>query len=365
LFNPNYDPNFVKLLGIVATGFFLSFGSKFFHELLDLLFQIRSLRKKKNFEGTYNIESIKELDEILKINHEDIVELVFEREKDNIFKVPGVNGYSISNFIWNNKKERGIKILSTKPSLVRLGQFQYKMPGGNNYQIPIKVIKANIAEACSTVSPASKISNKDMSNYGTLCLPVIDENKNVYFLTCFHVVRHKYHSWNPFRPIDHEQVILEDSKLLGEVYDVRFNGNLDAAIIKKSDNIEMTDIKIKIGNTDIKSSIQVTPNDEFNTIIKVKGATTNIEKEGYIVGGKSEQEIKYPGIEKKKRVGGLIELTDKSLSKPLFTKGDSGALIFDKNGNALAMAIASDNIHSYAIPINVILDEFNVKIYKG
>lgn len=364
LFNPNYDPNFVKFLGIVATGFFLSFGSKFFHELLDLLFQIRSLRKKKNFEGTYNAESIKELDEILKINYEDIVEIVFEREKDNIFKVPGVNGYSISNFIWNNRKERGIKILSTKPSLVRLEQFQYKMPGETNYQVPVKVIKANIAEACSSIYPSAKISNKNMDNYGTLCIPVFDDEKNIYFLSCFHVVKHEYHSWKQFRTNGYEEIKLNNGEIIGKISDVRFNNLMDAALIKKTDNIKKSEIHTKIGNTTIKTVKDITNNDINNIVVKMKGATTSFEKEGYIVGRNSKQKIKYSGRESVQEITNLIELTDTSFEKPLVSKGDSGALIYDTKGNAIAMVVATDGIQSYAIPINTILNEFNVKIYK-
>lgn len=364
LFNPSYDPSFNKFIGIVATGFFLSFGSKFFHELLDLLFQIRSLRKKKNFEGTYNVESIKELDEILKINHEDIVEIVFERERDNIFKVPGVNGYSISNFIWNNKRERGIKILSTKPSLVRLEQFQYKMPGKTNYQIPVKVIKANIAEACSTVSPSSKISNKNMDNYGTLCIPVVDDENNIYFLSCFHVVKHEYHSWKQFRTNGYEEIELNKGEIIGKISDVRFNNLMDAALIKKTDNIKKSEIRTMIGDTNIKGVKDITNNDVNNIVIKMKGATTTSEKEGYIVGRKSKQKIKYGGRESVQEITNLIELTDASFGKPLVSKGDSGALIYDTKGNAIAMVVATDDIQSYAIPINTILNEFNVKIYK-
>jgi len=365
LFNPNYTPKLITFPGIIATGFFLSFGSKFFHELLDLLFQIRSLRKKKNFEGTYNVKSIKELDEILKINHEDIVEIVFEREKDNIFKVPGVNGYSISNFIWNNNTERGIKILSTKPSLVRLEQFQYKMPGETNYQVPVKIIKANIAEACSTIFPSSKISNKNMDNYGTLCIPVVDDEENIYFLSCFHVVKHEYHSWKKFRTNGYEDIKLNNGEIIGKISDVRFNNLMDAALIKKAENIKKTEICTMIENTNIKATKDITDNDVNNIVVKMKGATTSFEKEGYIVGRNSKQIIKYSGKKDSQEISNLIELTDANFEKPLVSNGDSGALIYDSKGNAIAMVVATDNIQSYAIPINTILNEFDVKIFKN
>ena len=239
------------------------------------------------------------------------------------------------------------------------------MPSGDNYQVPFSAIKSNIAEACSQLFPSAKISNKGMSNYGTLCIPVVDSEKNIYFLSCYHVVKHIDHSWDRFRTNGNEDIVLMDGTALGKISDVRFNEFLDAAIIEKSPHIDKTEISTLIGNVNIITTRQITYNDINSMVIKMQGATTVTEIEGYIVGHKSKQIIKFDGLSQLREINDLIELKDKSFTKPLVSKGDSGALVYNSKGEAIAMIIATDEIQSYAIPIDTILKEFKVKLLNS
>ena len=65
------------VFGCLLTGFFLSLGSKFFHDLLDLLLEAKNLKRKLNDrESVKNLHSIEEVDEYLA----EIEPIVVEKE---------------------------------------------------------------------------------------------------------------------------------------------------------------------------------------------------------------------------------------------------------------------------------------------
>lgn len=365
LFNPELKFHFSSLVGILTTGLFLGFGSKFFYELLEMLFQIRNLRRKQKEESTYKVASLEELKETLSLKQEDIVEIVFNREKKKVFDIEGVNGISISIINWNGENVKGIKITTEKPALIQKENFKYKMPSETDYQVPVSVIRSNVAQACSGGSFSAKISNENMTSYGTLCVSVMDDTGKTYFLSCFHVVKHKYHNWYNFRTGSNIEVVFhETDNILGEIYDTRFNDYMDAALITNNSQLKDSQIINRIGRTRINSVREVIQNDVNSLDIKMSGATTKEVKAGKIVGLKSTQKISYPGLSNPVEMNDLIELKDDSYDNPLVKKGDSGALIYTKKGEALGMVIATDDVQSYAIPLIRILKEFNVELYK-
>ncbi|QTE38587.1 hypothetical protein J3L18_05800 [Mucilaginibacter gossypii] len=76
-------------LSLPLTAFFLTFGSKFFHDLLDTLFQVKNLKRKLVDPNTFEADNIEEFDDFLKQNYHDIIEAAIS-QNSNLFNVPGL-----------------------------------------------------------------------------------------------------------------------------------------------------------------------------------------------------------------------------------------------------------------------------------
>ena len=214
------------------------------------------------------------------------------------------------------------------------------------------------------------------NKFGTLCIPVIDDSngnylkdisKKIYFLSCYHVVKHTDHTWKNFATNGNEDVILRDGTVIGDIVKAEFSETIDAALIEKSPELDISNINTIIGDIKIKAEkVREISSNEINSLnIKMRGASTVNGKDGFIVGYNNKKTIKYDEPNMTIEISGLLELQDNSFNNPIASDGDSGALIYDSEGEAIAMVIATDNVHSYAIPLNVILNKFKVKIYNS
>src|SRR5690606_11324241 len=68
-------------MGIFLTGFFLSFGSKFFHDLLDTLMQVKQYKRKLNTQETFELESVADLKEFLEASNSDVLRAAYEQNQ--------------------------------------------------------------------------------------------------------------------------------------------------------------------------------------------------------------------------------------------------------------------------------------------
>ena len=70
------------ILSLALTAFFLTFGSKFFHDLLDTLFQVKSMKKKLTDENTYKAETIEQFDEYMEKGYTVLIETAIQQNRD-------------------------------------------------------------------------------------------------------------------------------------------------------------------------------------------------------------------------------------------------------------------------------------------
>lgn len=79
------------VVGCLLTGIFLSFGSKFWHDVLDLLFQAKALSKKLVDKKTYQAQNIKEFDEYLATSELELAKkAIKQNEKELKNKFPNI-----------------------------------------------------------------------------------------------------------------------------------------------------------------------------------------------------------------------------------------------------------------------------------
>ncbi len=358
------------LLGIGITGFFLSFGSQFFHDILENLLEIKNLKRKLSDKETYKVTSIKELDEHLKLRESDMVKSVYDKHSDDLMSIDGVVSVTMGSFQQANEEVRGIKILAVKDVDVNPEKLFYELPNGNARLIPIKVERLEDGddfEVTTSIYPSDLIEREKQASEGTYCLPVIDKySKEEYLLTCYHVVKQNGHDWSKFEdPGDttaEVSVKLSGSgtgSVSGRIHKGKVDSRVDSALVKLgTDSQYILESQSNKHNIKVTSARRVFSLDDDRTKVNVYGATTDKLRKGIITGVGTIAEIKYSD-------GSQFELRDlfeiEKNGKTIVQKGDSGALVFTNGGVALGMIVATNSKKALAIPITTVFSEMKVK----
>lgn len=353
----SFTVSWFDMLSYLTSGLFLSFGSKFFHDLLDIIFHVKKLKDTAGASEPSRAVNAQELQDTSNLSHNDILKKVYEREKKTIYNLDGVNGFNIETFIRKGEKVRGLVVTTSKPSLVNESRFTYHTAVQTKYQVPVQILKCTEAVSQSSLQPGLSISNNNnRSKYGSLCCIVKNGDGETFFTTCYHVAKHPHHSYFQFQTNGNEEIVDQNGDHIGKLQQVNFSEDSDSALIKitgSANNIT--------GNQHLVQTVRtLDENDEASLEVKMQGA--NGLQTGIIYGIEAEQHIKFDGLDKLVLKSGLISIGSIK-GKSISVNGDSGGLVYTNDGEAVAMIIAGDKSRSYAIPITRMLDHFNVELY--
>jgi hypothetical protein len=356
--------NHLAFIGFLMTGFFLAFGSKFFHDLLDTLLQIKELKRKLNDKETYKVSNIKEFDDQMSMVEKDMVKCTFDRKSSAIMSLEGVIGASCGSFVDKNDKEvYGIKIYTSKPELILENSFNYQMPNGNARIIPLNIIQqTGAATICVSLKPSAKARHKLLSDKGSVCFAVRSKDNpgEKYLLTCYHVVKGSSHSWESFYRSynDNDKAILDESEE-GDIYRGVRNREMDAALITMEDDWVFQN-SIPEFQTKIKSSRPVYYFDDDKTTVNIYGAATKEKRTGTITGIGARYKISFNDHLPPFEMVNLFEIQNNNRS--IVVAGDSGSIVFTDKGEAVGMVVATTPTTTLAIPIETILTTWNLEL---
>jgi hypothetical protein len=343
-----------NILGSIFTGLFLSLGSKFFHDLLDVLLQVKNLKRKLNDKEDWDFQDISKFDEYINVN---------EKKRFETFVTEQLKPYNISAIDVIDYDKSEVLVITDKPEVTLPGQLFYKTSIGKVEIITIKRQISLIKTLNSNIFPSIEISNEDPTPthlQGSLTYLVKGLNNKQYLLTCFHAVWHSTHDWDYFVNTGNEQVIEVSTKNeIGKIERAVRNSEIDVALIVPDPNINFN---MKIENIgDIRLSREINDQDvESKRGVKMYGGFSG-QSDGYIAGINRKAKIKYPD-------GKYWELSNLILIKsnnknPFSMGGDSGSLIVDEFDYAIGVLVAGDEAKlSFAIPFNVIEKQLNIKI---
>lgn len=341
------------IFGCLITGFFLSFGSKFFHDLLETIFQVKNLKQKLNDKSTYQFDSINQLDDWISKSPGDIIRSVMDKNKEALLKTDGVHGISMGMISTNGQNELGIIINASSRDNIDPSLLTYLLPNGEQKTVPYKINETGIAKIHS-INPPLKISNSnDIGTFGTLCCSVKNGN-DIYMLTCYHVVKGKNHEWTKFEKNGYEIIDRKDTgKELGEIVQVRFDDYFDIALLKP---YEGNDYESKMPQTAINSVRHIYSYE--NLQVNILGARTKKVMTGKVDSLYACQSIDYGN-------GNIFNKSDliciSNNNSPVSQPGDSGALVYTDKGEAVGMIIAANDVQSFAIPMYDICKTFHLK----
>ncbi|WP_310555490.1 hypothetical protein [Flavobacterium sp.] len=114
----NVDSYFLKIInhtiGYIFIGIFLSLGSKFWHDLLDILFKFKNTQQVLSNNKTYsNYDSADKLMALAETSQYEVAERLFELYKNDISKIEGVVSYGL-NTIQDNRSNLFRKIIEVE-----------------------------------------------------------------------------------------------------------------------------------------------------------------------------------------------------------------------------------------------------------
>jgi hypothetical protein len=346
-----------NIIGSIASGLFLSMGSKFFHDLLGLLFQVKNLKKKLNEKADWEFDNLSDIDEYIQGNDVKKLKIFLE----DTFKP--IQGYYFNEVDYENQT---IKVYVKKGTTGIQNTIPFKPLTGKTTIFKIQLIEDEIKTLGLTIKPSDEIANQDSYRNalkGSIGYPVIRNSDNKKFiLTCYHAVWNENHDWDIFLPIGKEDVVHPiNGSAIGKIKFAIKNSRLDVALIEPNNDVTLDD-KIpllnipkairKIDETDKKRKTTVS----IKSAININAVTT-----GYVYDVDISANIKYPDGQSR-TLNNLIRITPTN-NTTFSIGGDSGSLVVDEWNYAVGIIVAGNEKDiSFMIPIATIFESLNLKL---
>jgi hypothetical protein len=356
--------------GIILTGCFISFGSKFWHDLLDILYQIKNTKRVLADTETYKVDNIKTLQKLFDTYQSDFIKAAYLEAKTKFMAMDCVKAIGIKSNDLGYYFE--ITVSRNEPAIEHY--YQYLLDDGTPQNIPIKLVM--LAENDKIIAHSVDLSAKvfDISqpdNWGTLGVIVkpLDNNSDKrYLLTCCHNVV------KPFRKISENEpsqikagtIDVSITKEIGTVFKADIDYEMDAALIEiDNKNIKINNSIPKMGNPQKSRKLL---NREISKVEAfIYGAKTGVDKKsvvkGMITGVYNSIKVTYTLDDGKKQERPLINIISISNNgKAISQGGDSGACVVDSDNNVIGLVVAGNSQVTYTLPITTLLAKLNVQL---
>ena len=364
---PDWLPEWLwHLLGYMLTAVFLSFGSKFFHDLLDLLLQVKNLQRKINDERTYKVDSVKELMEHLEFTPGMLTKRALEQNEERLFAIENVVAAGIGI---NASGEKCIDVHISDHRKELIPPLFVTLPSGGVQKVLMNVIEGGEIVAHLDVKPTSLIRHSGEANqFGAFgCVVYKKDLLQELMLTCYHVVRSKHMHKEVFTTSFEKSVSIlnENANQIGYLMEGVIDSEIDAALV-----LPIKDVSIDLDPPKLSKATQtrlVDEKEENVTEVQMFSAKAKELKKGLISNARISAVINYGPDIGKRKLHNLISVSPKGKG-PFSVPGDSGSLVVDKNGVALGILVAGPILSpdskgaSYIIPFPRILERLKLTL---
>lgn len=346
---------FSVLIGCGLTACFISLGSKFWHDMLDMLFYAKNLKEKLVDAETYKANNLKQLDEYIETEYYELARLCWEKNKDKINSLPNI----INSFVGFDSNSTNAKPVIILNSTLKNGgsyptSFNAQLSSGKPIGVKVLVVYNYDIPTIHFGSGDNVFEKNNAQMNGTICCVVSKDTKN-YLLTCAHVLTggiDQIGNSNPDgwlrSPVKQDTFSKNNkNKTIGSwSYGIIDNLN-DVALIEVDAKLELTANQINIieNHSEEKLQKKVSVNGDVN------------KSEGYVIGYQKDPiDFKYNGSTH--QLGELIVLSENlDYLKSITEGGDSGALVYlTEEKKALGMVVGGNTQYTYAIPMKRILE---------
>jgi hypothetical protein len=350
ILNPEYfSLDLVSGIGLLLTAFFLAFGSKFFHDLLDTLLYTKNLKRHLNDKATYDIETTQELDTILKHTEGSLVRMAIEQNRETLEKLPNFLSVHEGPDLKTGRKIVYLNITDTNTKDAPR-ELKYELEGKTRTVAVYVITNA----AMGKVSVGKIFNNNDRSYIGSIGLPITLGNE-LWILTCGHVM-----TGGSFVP-DRLTGRLSNPEPATFAYK---NGNesrgrweygyqdheFDIALVKpdNADNVQSSGLASRPYPLSATSS---------SLAVSFSGAKT--EANGIVFAQEVEEPLMFANTVV--RMKGLVKISAPHGIGGISQPGDSGSVLVHNN-NAVAMIIGSSPLFTYALSLEKILNGWEAQI---
>lgn len=348
-------PQWTSLIGWPLTGLFISLGSKFWHDLLDLLLYTKNLKQKLSDPQTYEVTSVDQLEEFLKFTETDLIQLAIAQNEQALrIKFPGIRDLNDSVKIINNERRKVLTVYfkdnSTKgfPTTIPV-----LLPSGKKYHVLTEIIPgAGIVTHSAGLDAA--LRHENLNYQGSACCVVTAQEEN-FLLTNCHVltdgrVQNPLSNTGDFKVFYDEQEI--GTWTFGSMTSVG-----DFALVKLNESNRDTFVSDYHPQLFNNRKRDVFKDDCLVLQVNTTGSKSK-NNTGYVVDIFIDKlTVDYRGNMLTFHEAILVaDRQDKENCLPITATGDSGGLLCDASGNLIGVITAIDNRFTYVIPIKKFLE---------
>ncbi len=187
-FNPDLTFSFRVFFGVLTTGFFLSFGSKFFHDLIDNLMEAKDLKRKLNRRD--EAQTIEQVDELIAYSEADeIILAITQNETVLKNKFPNIAFLDDSVAVINGERTPVVAIYSTIPILLVFpADSAYGFPAAESLRFQLRSSQ-NLRLGTVTGGMEGAMANGVSPGFqGSGCCVMKGENDTICLITNCHVM---------------------------------------------------------------------------------------------------------------------------------------------------------------------------------
>lgn len=360
------------LIGILITGFFLSFGSAFFHDLLEFLYYVKQARGKLSTPETYKQGSLSETHEFIHTPDILLARRALEVHEDELkSKYQGI----IKHLEVGATAKGQIGLIATLSAPTPIDfptSIPIKMPSGREHQVAVENIVAETAQI--QVGINLKLENRNFVGFrgavgGILISP--DTNSKL-LLTCSHVVTGGTsddlggniadQGLNiPIRVLEFGQPIT-----LGNLFYARLDEKNDTALVEVGGLTDWSN-ELPDGNF-LSSARSLAEEKDLNSKVRFHSPISGQEEKGVIHKVKSTDVVtfEYDDLTVKDFTG-LIVIGNNNNGRwsTISEKGDSGALLYDKDYHPIGLLIGGNDQFTFALPLVPILRQANAHLLQA
>lgn len=347
---------FIMILGIALTGCFISFGSKFWHDLLDILYTIKNTRRIANDPATYDIDNATALKKAAEAYQSDFIQAAFLEAKAKFMAYTNVKAVTMKR----NGDGYYFELAVQKSDAAIEPWYVYLAGAGIRHTIVVKqvVLEADDKIVIQSVDLSSRIFDVGKPEpYGTMGVMVRKKKLGAAsrsLLTCFHNVSQP--PYDTSKAIKAGTLYSNGATEIGDVVKRILDHEADVALIDINTAIDIGNYVPQMGKPGIARRLY---NKDVGVTDVYLFGTESKFRSGKVTGVYADIKIDYPG-DRERTLINLIVISDNGTA--MSKGGDSGCCVLDKDSKVIGIVLGGRNAETYVLPINTLMDKMDVEL---
>lgn len=354
------EPFVEILVGCLLSSIFISLGSKFWHDLLDIVLFTKNMKEKLSRPETFEVSSVDQLTEFLSFTESDMVRLAIAQNEQTLkTKFPNIEFLNDSIALVNGDRKDVLGIYVRDDNTTGMpDKVPVRLPSGKTFMVNTEII-GGIGVGRPTDGMDGAVARRGSFSSGSGCCIVHDE-EHFFLLTNCHVFTGKLLQ-NPLNETGRPDV-LYNKKEIGKWQFGTMTAAGDFALVELEDHKDF--IKKSKAETFNNQTREITKDDWKKTRVTVRGNTSKTVQDAFVI----DQVINKASIEYKEGekivFSEIILLGDKpgTNCQPVTDEGDSGGAVYDDDMRLIGIVTGMDNHFTYVIPVKKFIDDKNLQI---